>query len=187
MAVDALKDIDEVGVEIRELHSADRQQALDGADALCAEFGPGEQPVAPTHGARPEPALQMVGIHGDFGVVEKHPQARLALRGIGQSLAERVIRQQVGALALLPAPGKKGIHRRRAVLAALGELSGAVELLLANPLLVPVQHAEQRQRPVLGLRIARAGLGGIAPAMRPAAGVDQTACHSRSNTPHFLE
>ena len=43
--VDSLKDIDEVSVGIHTVHSAGRQQILDGAGVLDAEFGPGEQLV----------------------------------------------------------------------------------------------------------------------------------------------
>jgi hypothetical protein len=42
---DALQDINQVGVGVDPLQPAGHQQALDQADALGADLGPGEEPV----------------------------------------------------------------------------------------------------------------------------------------------
>ena len=110
----------------------------------------------------------MIRIDGHLGVFQKHPQPGLAFRRVGQRLTERVARQQVHPLALLFAPVEKRVHRRGAALAPPGQLRRAVELLLANLLLVPVQRPDERQRRGHALRIALPGIHEITPAMTPA-------------------
>ena len=45
MAVDALQDIDEIGVEIDFVQNTHRDEALDLANTFRPEFGPTEEPV----------------------------------------------------------------------------------------------------------------------------------------------
>ena len=60
MLVDALQHVHEIGVRIDVVQAAGHQQTLDDADVLGAQFGPGEQPVAPAHGDDTQCAFQMV-------------------------------------------------------------------------------------------------------------------------------
>ena len=71
MLTDALQHIDEVRVRVDALQTAGGDQALHDSNVLGADFGPTEEPVAPSHWNRAQGALDMVGIDGHHWVVQK--------------------------------------------------------------------------------------------------------------------
>ena len=55
--IDALQHINQVSIGLNVVQLADRQQTLNDAEPLCANFCPSKQPVSPTQWNRSQTAL----------------------------------------------------------------------------------------------------------------------------------
>ena len=171
MHADALQHVDQVGVGVHPLETAGHQQALDDADAFRTDLRPGKQPVLFSHGDGAQGTLEVVGVDRHLGIGEEHLQACLACQGVVQGLGQGAAGQQIRALALAVAPGPEGLHHRRAVRAAVGELRLAGEPPLADHLLVAVERPDEGQGLGAGSGLAVLRLLEVAATMAPAAGV----------------
>ena len=171
MHADALQYVDQVGIGVHPLETTGHQQALDDADAFGTDLRPGKQPVLSAHGNGAQGTLEVVGVDRHRGIGQEHLEAALARQRIAQGLRQGAAGQQIRALALAIAPGPEGLHHRRAVGAAVGELRLAGEPLLAHHRLVAVECPDQGQGLGAGGGLAVLGLLEVAATVAPATGV----------------
>jgi hypothetical protein len=104
MLADALQHVDEIGVRIDVMQSAGHQQTLHDANMSGAEFGPGEQPIAASHGDDPQGTLQMIRIDRHIRIVKVDFQPGSPFPDVGQRRQEGAARQEAIRLELFVDP-----------------------------------------------------------------------------------
>lgn len=93
MGLDSLKNIDEIGSGIDIVESARLEQAVQDSSMARPFFSRVEEPVLTAYDSRANHAFQMVGIDGNFWILQEDFQWSLALDRVLNSFHERVRRQ----------------------------------------------------------------------------------------------
>ena len=121
------------------------------------------RPVGIAHRNRAQGALDVVGVDGHLGVVEKNAQPRPTLAHVGQRLGQRIARQQAQLLELLVDPVEELVDQRLAVHQPVNSLGLSVELALSDLLLDLVQRRDLLECLACGLRLGIFGFEDAAP------------------------
>ena len=130
MLSDTLQNVDEIVIGTDLVHSAGGEQALYDPDVFGAEFCPGKEPIASSHGNNTRRSFQMVRVHRNIRVLEKDFQPQATLTRIAERLREGVARQQALTLKLSIDPGEERLHPWFAVSQSMLPFALTAQILL---------------------------------------------------------